>query len=101
MPEPKTAKVRNVSGEDLSVGWLNGRLVLAGQAVEVPLEDVFAYTSQPGTWEPYDPAAKKITKDGHEAEVEREAAELAIAEPEPAPAEQAEDTTDADKSKED
>lgn len=75
MPEPKTAKVRNVSGEDLTVGWLAGRLVLAGQAVEVPLEDVFAYTSQPGTWEPYDNTAKKITKDGAEAEEARVASE--------------------------
>jgi hypothetical protein len=82
MSESKTAKVRNCSGEDLLVGGsLNGRLVLAGQAVEVPLEDVWAFTSQPGTWEPYDAASKKVTKEGAEAEQAREAAENATAEP--------------------
>lgn len=86
MSEQKTAKVRNVSGEDLTVGWLNGRLVLEGQAVEVPLEDVWAYTSQPGTWEPYDAAAKKITKDGAEAEDARVAAQTGTQD-EPADAE--------------
>jgi hypothetical protein len=82
MAEQKTAKVKNVSGEDLTVAWLNNRLVLAGQAVEVPVEDVFAYTQQAETWEPYDNAAKKVHKEHHEAALEREAAELAALEPE-------------------
>jgi hypothetical protein len=86
-----TAKVRNISGEDLLVGWLNGRLVLDGQAVEVPLEDVYAYTQQTQTWEPYDNAAKKAHKEARtRPTLERHEAELAALEPDP-PAESADE----------
>lgn len=54
------AKVKNVSGQDRLVPWLGGRLVVAGAVVEVPAEDVAAYTQQTGTWEPADKATQKI-----------------------------------------
>ena len=40
------ARIKNVSGEDRTVSALAGRLVLAGQIVEVPDEDVESYTCQ-------------------------------------------------------
>lgn len=52
------AKIKNVSGVDLVVPWLGDRLVLAGQVVEVPDGDVYAYTQQE-SWDPADAAAKK------------------------------------------
>ena len=81
MSDPKTGKVKNISGEDLVAGWLGGRLVVDGQAVEVPLDDVWSYTQQSGTWEPYDNAAKKAHKEHLENALDREAAELAALEP--------------------
>lgn len=50
-------KIKNTSGEDRLVPWLN-RLVMAGQVVEVPAEDVWAYTQQSGAWEPADDEAQ-------------------------------------------
>ena len=44
------ARIRNISGEDLTVPGLDGRLVLAGQIVEVPDEDVDSYTCQTVNW---------------------------------------------------
>ena len=41
------ARIKNVSGEDRT---LDGRLVLAGQVVEVPDEDVESYTCQTTIW---------------------------------------------------
>ena len=41
------AKIRNVSGEDRWVPWLN-REVKADEVVTVP--DAAPYTCQPGTW---------------------------------------------------
>lgn len=81
MSDPKTVKVKNISGEDLVVGWLGGRLVVAGQVVEVPLDDVWSYTQQAEVWEPYDAAAKKAHKEHLEVAHGREAAELAALEP--------------------
>lgn len=51
------AKIRNTTGEDRTLPWLGGRLVLEGQVVDVPDEDTYAYTQQSG-WEPVDEAAK-------------------------------------------
>lgn len=50
--------IKNVSGEDRIVPYLDGRLVLAGQEVEVGEGDVFAFTCQPANWEPADAAAR-------------------------------------------
>lgn len=75
-----TAKIKNVSGEDLLVPWLGDRLVLDGQAIEVPVDQVYAFTQQDGTWEAYDNAAKKAHKAESESADEaraREQAELA------------------------
>lgn len=44
------AKVKNVSGEDRTVPELGGRLVLAGEVVEVPDERADAYTCQESNW---------------------------------------------------
>lgn len=43
-------KLKNISGEDRTVPALASRLVLAGQVVEVPDEDVDAYTCQETIW---------------------------------------------------
>jgi hypothetical protein len=56
------AKIRNTSGEDLEVPSL-GRMVLAGQVIEVPDDAVEGFT-HPGApsqlWAPSDQAAKDI-----------------------------------------
>lgn len=54
------ARIKNTSGQDRLVPWLGGRLVVAGAVVDVPEEDVAAYTQQSGTWEPADKATQKI-----------------------------------------
>lgn len=58
------AKIRNTSGTDLEVPSL-GRMVLAGQVIEVPDELVEGFT-HPGApselWAPSDQAAKAIHK---------------------------------------
>lgn len=46
------AKIKNL-GDDCTVPWLGGRLVLGGQVVEVPDAEVWAYTQQE-RWEPAD-----------------------------------------------
>lgn len=56
------AKIKNTFGEDRIVPWLGDRLVLAGQVVDVPDDDVYAYTQQSG-WAPFDDQAKAL----HEA----------------------------------
>ena len=43
------AKIRNVSGEDLFVPWLN-REVKADEVATVPDSDLESYTSQPAVW---------------------------------------------------
>ena len=53
------AKIRNVSGEARLVPWLGGRLVLDGQVVEIPDDDLDAYTCQPDTWADATPAKSK------------------------------------------
>lgn len=52
------AKIRNKSGDDRTVTGLGGRLVLAGQKVDVPVEDVHSYTCQVTIWEPADDEAQ-------------------------------------------
>jgi len=52
------AKIRNKSGDDRIVSGLDGRLVLAGQKVDVHVEDVHAYTCQVTIWEPADDEAQ-------------------------------------------
>lgn len=44
------AQIKNVSGVDRTVPGLGGRLVLAGQVVDVPDEEVESYTSQEPNW---------------------------------------------------
>jgi hypothetical protein len=56
------AKIKNTTGEDRILPWLNDRLVLAGQVVDVPDADVYAYTQQVG-WEPADEAARAAHSD--------------------------------------
>lgn len=75
---PETAKIQNSSGESLIVPWLGGRLVEDKQVVDVPVDDVYAYTHQAQTWSPHDAAAKKAHKAGADARDEREAAEAAL-----------------------
>ncbi len=60
------AKIKNVSGEDRMVPSLGGRLVLAGALVDVPAEDVYAYTCQATNWSP----ANKEAQAAHDAAVE-------------------------------
>lgn len=60
-------KIKNVSGDDRLVPSLGFRLVLAGQAVDVPLDEVFGFTQQEGTWAPHDAAAKKVHQSTLEA----------------------------------
>lgn len=59
------ARIKNVSSEDLIVPGLDGRLVLAGQIVEVPDDEVEAYTCQETNW-------KQTTKAKAEPEPEPE-----------------------------
>ena len=53
-------KIKNVTGEDRTLPWLNDRLVLAGQEIEVSDADVYSYTQQVG-WDPADDDAEAIT----------------------------------------
>lgn len=57
------AKIKNVSGEDLIVPGLGGRLILAGAVVDVATEDVHAYTCQESNWAPVDKSATKAHDD--------------------------------------
>ena len=50
--KPAVGKIRNISGQARTLPWLGDRLVLDGQVVEVPAEDVTAYTQQEAIWEP-------------------------------------------------
>lgn len=68
-------KIRNVSGEDRTVPSLGGRLVLAGAVVDVPLDDLYAYTCQTTVWQPHDTAATKAHAKGEADELERVYAE--------------------------
>lgn len=52
-------KIKNVSGEDRLVPALGGRLVAAGQVVEVAEDAVFGFTQQ-SIWEPHDAEARKV-----------------------------------------
>lgn len=52
------AKIRNVSGEDRWVPWLN-REVKADEITTVPDSDLESYTSQPATWADATPKAGK------------------------------------------
>ena len=56
------AKIKNVMGEDVEVPALGGRLVMAGQVVEVDDAAVYGFTCQASNWEPADAAAKKAHK---------------------------------------
>jgi hypothetical protein len=58
------AKIRNVSGNDLVVPSLGGRLVLAGQIVDVDDDAVYGFTQQAPNWEPADDATQAL----HDAE---------------------------------
>jgi hypothetical protein len=65
------AKIKNVSGEGRSVPLLGGRLVLAGQVVDVDPDDVYGFTCQEANWACVDKAATDAHKAGREAELER------------------------------
>lgn len=54
------AKIRNISGQDLIVPSLGGRLVLAGQVVELEADQVYGFTVQGPNWEPVDKQAKAV-----------------------------------------
>lgn len=43
-------KIKNISGEDRLVPGLDGRLVFAGQEVDVPAGDVESYICQESIW---------------------------------------------------
>lgn len=51
------AKIRNISGEDLFVPWLN-KVVAADEVTHVPDADLSAYTCQPATWADETPTKK-------------------------------------------
>lgn len=53
------AKIKNVSGQDLIVPGIGGRLIIAGAVVEVPDADTHSYTCQESNWAPADKAATK------------------------------------------
>lgn len=53
------ALIKNVSGSDLVVPGLGGRLVVKGAEVDVDPDNVYAYTCQTDNWQPADAAAKK------------------------------------------
>lgn len=65
------AKIKNVSGEDLVVPVLGGRLVQAGQVIEVPDELVYSFTQQEPNWRPDGDAAETAHEEGHRAYLER------------------------------
>lgn len=52
------ARIRNISGVDLSLPTMHGLTVPAGGTVSVRDEDVYGFTCQESTWEPADKAAK-------------------------------------------
>lgn len=51
------AKIKNVSGEARLCPTLGGRLVEAGQVIDLPAEDVYGFTCQEA-WEPSDDEAQ-------------------------------------------
>lgn len=59
-------KIRNVSGEDRIVPALGGRLVVAGQVVDVPADEVFGFTQQ-SIWEAADADAQAVHDDADAA----------------------------------
>ena len=62
-------KVKNVSGVDLIVPALGGRLVVAGAVVEVPADAVYGFTCQTPNWEPADDATQAVHDQAHAAEL--------------------------------
>lgn len=52
--------IKNISGRDLVVPGLGGRIVFAGQEVPCPVGEVTGYTQQEGTWAPVGKAAKAV-----------------------------------------
>ncbi len=52
------AKIRNISGQDLEVGWAGRREVKADDVVEIPDADLEAYICQPDTWADVTPKSK-------------------------------------------
>ena len=73
------ARIKNISGDNRSVPALGGRVVWAGQVVEVPDEDAFGYVCQTSIWAPADNNGE-VDQDGVAAvEVLLEAQNQAIA----------------------
>lgn len=64
------AKVKNISGRDLIVPALGGRLVVAGAVVEVPDDAVYGFTCQGPNWEPADDETQAVHDKAHAAELE-------------------------------
>lgn len=62
------ATIRNTSGRDLNLPWLNDRLVLAGAETEVPDDTSYNYTTQSEMWAPVDEAAQNLHTTGRDAE---------------------------------
>lgn len=69
------AKIKNISGEPLVVPALGGRMVLAGQEVEVSEEDVYGFTCQTSTWAPVGDEARAAHDEADEQYHERVAEE--------------------------
>lgn len=74
------AKIKNVSGVDLVVPALGGRLVLAGQVVEVPDGLVYGFTQQ-SIWDCADEASRAADMEGEADYQGRLAAQTATLEP--------------------
>lgn len=68
MPEKALCKVKNVSGSDRT---LDGRIVVAGQVIEVPEDAVYGLTCQEPNWKPADKATQKVHDEAHAAQLER------------------------------
>lgn len=64
------AKIRNISDDDRLVPDLGGRLVMAGQVVDVDDTDVHAFTRQVDVWAPVDQDAQEA-HDAGEVELAR------------------------------
>jgi hypothetical protein len=79
------AKIKNVSGQDLIVPALGGRIVLVGQVVDVDAVNVYAFTCQPGNWLATNKEGTDAHADGAAAETERVYLEKPYLRPDPAP----------------
>lgn len=59
-------KIKNVSGQDLILPALGGRLVLKGAVIEVEADAVYGLTCQASNWEAADASAKRAHTDSEQ-----------------------------------